>query len=539
MCAVSQRTTFLLAVVQSVFLGSVPALAVSTSQSAVHVAKTSKHSSDQQSNVEEFVVIHPDGKTEPVSQEPSGADVVTSTLQKSQRFARSQKAKQAVVANEDGSHHEGGTMKGSVAEVEVVKGQGSRGKRQDPVSDIGQQLDWLKTNGTWIYVFIASLSASVFVFLLIAFGDCLGSPMRCSYSDQDYLEAKLTLTREKARKLQEALKAQRRANQHDPDPEEGDDTDEDEAQDFEQSLTNQELVGAVLHSQRQAEQQAADAAESANKQVKELMHRADMAQSMFKSEVDSTRARSEQFVQNEASELVKKLGLAVGEDIVSNAVGMDVSLGLQTGEEHDDGLADLRELRSKVEPTPLSLLLAGAFAPSQLNSIKTKADASIGWDGCVAAVAIGIALLDEGGHCGDGSIWKWLVGVICINCLSLIASASIRSRADAGLVYMRSLQQSLKPVASSGNGVLDMFETMQNSVGIFFKSIAKYDEVAHSWALTVSKTLGLLSTLWLGYGTYIAIFDAVDNEKACDVKSLLFFLHANASHSSPLLQLLG
>jgi hypothetical protein len=173
---------------------------------------------------------------------------------------------------------------------------------------------------------------------------------------------------------------------------------------------------------------------------------------------------------------------------------------------------------------PVGILVAGIAAPMQLRSIKASSDSSIFMNGVLLSIGAGVAFVDWNVPCHDNLVWVWLLVILAISSFLVLCHAWLRAECGAALDAIADDQADTKTV-NTGNDVWDMFIALKSGSGSVFKALYTYDKIANSRAYGLTKFGGFAYLLWGGYGLYVTIMNVAVDERECNVRGVLFFMH--------------
>jgi len=369
--------------------------------------------------------------------------------------------------------------------------------------------------------FVCSVLVCVMLVAMLKLSDCIRSPAFCIRSEER-LADELVKTKEEAETLARKLAESR------------------SLLDEEGHLSRSEQpVGSLQDCERafeDAEKAAEEAAEEATAQVEAALKNAEAAlkkaervKAVFEKESVGIKSRAEHFAQNEFDGMLKTMSdvmkavpetmptsMAEGFAQVENLQGTAVEAEAKDG---DDVNAD------KLEPIPVALILAGAFAPMKLNSISSNAGFNMFWNFALAVAAGIIYWLDSDKKCDDVYVWDWILGLMALSAPNCFACALLKYWADAALTQLEEDNRDIQGKAiKTGNSMVDNFAEAYNGITFMYNALTRCDDLTNSWVVSLSKWMNFMITIWGAYGLWVSVHDVVGDSESCEVKSVLWFL---------------
>jgi hypothetical protein len=415
----------------------------------------------------------------------------------------------------------------------------------------------LSSSPWWIELFwVLGLSAlsGIVVVAVVKFGDFVG--WACTYSGDDLKLREFAAQQETTRAIEEALAAAKKdaiaaakkaavevgASAEEPGAAGADDDD------AELVLSHDELIGSMLHSTAEAEMQAAQVVANVKKQTDWAVKRVALVQDVVDTERLSVKGRVEDFAIKELSNLMFKLDSAMQQSTQSAVTASEALSGLrdaaddvrstlmgQTTTRALDKLTKLvtnknlnRDFRQQVieeiQPNPLSILIAGALAPTQLQLILFSSQFCIMYNGVVLATALSISVLHASVPCGEQLVWIWLYTLVCTNVTVVVSASIYRTWCGKALEIVRAEQAKFKDVViDTGSPLLDAFTRIQTGVSIFVKSAYLYSGISVSSFASLGKLASFAGTLNGAFGIIISMVYVREHTKCA--QSLIAFLH--------------
>lgn len=187
-----------------------------------------------------------------------------------------------------------------------------------------------------------------------------------------------------------------------------------------------------------------------------------------------------------------------------------------TTEEAAEFASGVEELASEALTMPLPLLLAGTFAPMQLQSLAF-------WNVALMAmhlptlVALSIAFaIDFRLDCGNGSLWYWTVVMLGILGTATLVRLRVVLSVRTALKGMRSTAEVPDAGSMLTGGALGSFwRSLVISSKDYFTALLAYDGISRSWSYALLNFLGVLCVIWGGVSVWLVISNVVKDDTAC------------------------
>mmetsp|Transcript_19368 Transcript_19368/g.36223 ORF Transcript_19368/g.36223 Transcript_19368/m.36223 type:complete len:867 (-) Transcript_19368:81-2681(-) len=180
---------------------------------------------------------------------------------------------------------------------------------------------------------------------------------------------------------------------------------------------------------------------------------------------------------------------------------------------------------------PLPLLLAGIFAPVQLQIIKA-------WNSVLMMLQLPLLLMflfamswDHDKKCHDGFLWYWAIAISVMLGLNVLLRYIAVKGAEAGIQETHSVIEEHGVHRSLAGGtmlqrwehVIHRFWThVTSSAKDYFKVLLVYDGITQSGMYTLISFLNFAVIVWGGVGVYMVIQYAVQEETQCAAQVLRF-----------------
>jgi hypothetical protein len=319
-------------------------------------------------------------------------------------------------------------------------------------------------------------------------------------------------------------------------------------EDGEPDFSHDELLGAVLVASEDGQRQISDVAETVKKQTDWVSRRVDVAKTTLDNEQQCIKERAEAFAMKEVTNLMHKLDMAMqaegqssvaethrglkgaAEKIRGDARGTVHTIKKMEGVDRlakfFTGGAGAKEthLLDEIRPHPLSTMITGALAPTQLKMMQSSHEFNVLYCGMVLATALAFFFPHVITVCSEQYVRTWHSILIATNATMVLVSAIYRTWCASALEVIRSEQAKVKNVSAKvGHPLLDTFSDVQDGVTVFVKGAFLYNGIVSSWFHALKQLAFLVNTSNGGFGLAITIWKVREHESCA--RPQILFLH--------------
>jgi len=363
---------------------------------------------------------------------------------------------------------------------------------------------------SYVAVLVGGTIAALIVICTNSIGGRLAHPLPFLASDEQKMKDQIEQARDKVRLLQAAVQAkclQEEALAEDEARRAAGDAKKPDGP------TRDELVGEMLYRTQEVQRSAVGAANDTMKQAAPLIARASHVQNVLKESMTGVQERVGDLALKEATQMYAKMKDAIG---VEDGNLLD-SAELPNWFKADD--------ESELDPPPFALLLGGMFAPAQIKMTRSQCQSQIIWNSIILATCVACFTMDGHHGCPDRLVWAWIYGMLILNAIDVVCCSCIAARCATAIGTLQEDEDATTRIRKTGNGVWDMFITLQANSGQFFKAYFAYQNVVDSPIYTMQRFMGFVSLGWGIFGMWITIEDVVKDTLTCDAKIILWFMH--------------
>lgn len=255
-----------------------------------------------------------------------------------------------------------------------------------------------------------------------------------------------------------------------------------------------------------------EAAAQLSEQRDALIAAANRAADTFQEVLETSRESVEEFTKAETASLYEKM---------SEAAASNTS-ALPSWEPPDWLKTD-----DLIQIPPLMQLIAGMFAPMQLNSVRDFSNTVFYLSFIMLIVSAVIFAVDFNKKCSDVMVWVWQWGLLALTFIDFCCRFLIVRWSNQALSDLERSREALERANANktGYGLLDMFASAKRGNNKFFEAYFKFTSINGSRIYFLMQLNGFLCLCWGGFGLYISIQDIIEDSLNCDARVALTYMH--------------